>query len=93
MISIMNTSELTIAGYLFDAIEFSDEQKASSFRKNAISRGWNGAVNMYRSDTAVLFSQTNIFRLDHQVESGILYRLFHFLNEDENFFSAQYGAG
>ena len=70
-------------GYLYDAISFKDEQKALAFRKNAISRGWSSAVQMYRGDSTLLFSQNNIFRLDHQIESGILYRVFHYLNEDE----------
>jgi len=70
-------------GFFFDQVTFSDAKKAASFRETAIARGWSIAIGSLREEKNGIEISKNTFRLDHQLESGVLFRVIHFLSEND----------
>jgi hypothetical protein len=70
-------------GFLFDQVTFSDEKRATTFREIAVSKGWGIALHSIGDKNDLSEINTGIFRLEPQLETGVLYRVIHFLNENE----------
>ena len=70
-------------GFLFDQATFTEEKKATAFREVAVSKGWEIALRSIGDKKSVSEINIGIFRLEQQLETGVLYRVIHFLNENE----------
>ena len=69
--------------FTYDRAVMSSEQSAANFRQYAVTSGWNVAERVFKKDSASIDIRSNIFRLEHQIESGFLYRLLHLMMEDD----------
>lgn len=70
-------------GFLFDQVTFTGESQATEFHEIAVSKGWDIALHLLNGKKSAAENNNSIFRLDHQLETGVLYRVLHFLNENE----------
>jgi hypothetical protein len=70
-------------GFLFDQVTFTGESQATAFHEVAVSKGWDMALHLINGKKNAAENSISIFRLDHQLETGVLYRVLHFLNENE----------
>ncbi len=70
-------------GFLFDQVTFTGERQATEFHEVAVSKGWDIALHLINGKKNAAENSSSIFRLDYQLETGVLYRVLHFLNENE----------
>jgi hypothetical protein len=70
-------------GFLFDEITFTKEKPATTFQEVAVSKGWDSALKLITDKKDGGEVNSGVFRLDYQLENGILYRVMHSLNENE----------
>ncbi len=75
--------KLTSDAFLVNIINFSDEDKAVRFRTTVLESDWNKALNVYKSEQALMDEETSKLFYDYEIHPVALLRLVNELQQQE----------
>lgn len=75
--------KLTSDAFLVSIINFSDEDKAIRFRTTVLESDWNKALNVHKTEQALMNEETGKLFYDYEIHPAALLRLLNQLQQQE----------